>query len=146
MSSWENDLSKAKKLKMFFKLCHALDCEHSEFLKSSQQSQPNKAIESIRQDICIPGHTVSPIAQLRDRRNISQEELAELVDVTPNTIQNWERDRSGAERHNMLARLCEILGCTYRDLVTSISSELSESQSINSNINDYPANTPRSYQ
>lgn len=126
MSSWENNDLKAKKLYQFGKLCQALNCEHTAFLARDKYSKHDTSIGTdisqigvIRKQITTPVRFSSPIAHLRSKKSgLSQEKLAEVVGVSPNTIQNWENENNGAERHSMIARLCELLNCTYRDLVT----------------------------
>lgn len=133
MGAWEHDESKARQIHQFARLCKALACEHTVFLESSEQStldQPTDAdtsrIDLIRQQIRTPVRFSSPIAYLRvEKGGLSQEALAEIVGVSLNTIQNWESGKSAAQRHNQLARLCELLNCTYRDLVTETDNELS---------------------
>lgn len=123
MSSWENDCSKAKKMNKFFRLCQALNCEHTAFLgthSSPNLQTPNETenyqIRDIRKQIKKPIKLLSPLASLREAQQLSQEKLAEIVDVDYKTIQNWESGKSAANRHNMLARLCELLDCTYADI------------------------------
>jgi len=152
LSSWENDQSKAKKLYMFFKLCRALECEHSAFLVTTQPLPSHLTekpvalpIKAIRDKIHVSAHITSPIKRLREQKGLSQEDLADMVEVATNTIQNWENDRSGLERHNLIARICTQLGCTYRDLVTNIDEKPTEFRFKNSTIDSHPANIPKSY-
>ena len=132
MSSWENDESKAKCLYRFALLCKTLDCEHTVFLENDENSKQSISsasfpIEIIRQQIKTSVCHASPIADLRNKQaGLSQERLAEAVGVSPNTIQNWESGSNATRRHNTIARLCERLDCTYRDLVTEPNDELPE--------------------
>lgn len=59
----------------------------------------------------------SRIAELRDRAELTQAELAVLVGVTTNTIQNWEGGKSGVEQIVKFLKLCTILDCQLQDLV-----------------------------
>lgn len=140
MSSWENDCSKARKLSQFFRLCHALSCEHTAFLgtdnhpefnTSNETETDNYQIRDIRKQIKKPVKLFSPLASLREAQELSQENLAEIVGVNYKTIQNWESGKSAASRHNMLARLCELLDCTYKDLVIDGDDELEETHPKN---------------
>jgi transcriptional regulator with XRE-family HTH domain len=61
----------------------------------------------------------SRIAELRNKKNLKQIELAKLCDVTLNTIANWERNRRGLEWFATVARLCKVLRCEAHDLLKS---------------------------
>ncbi|HEY9650273.1 MAG TPA: helix-turn-helix transcriptional regulator [Coleofasciculaceae cyanobacterium] len=60
---------------------------------------------------------VSRIAKLRERLGITQVQLAVLIGVTPNTVQNWERGKSGVDQIEKFLKLCEVLGCSLPDLI-----------------------------
>src|SRR2546423_8009778 len=52
------------------------------------------------------------LRQLRSHRNLTQEELAELVEVAPLTIRRWEAGQQPAH----LRRLCDALEATPAEL------------------------------
>lgn len=52
----------------------------------------------------------------RDRLGISQNELAEMLGVTVNTVANWENGRSGAKQFERVALLCIVLNCSPDEL------------------------------
>lgn len=54
---------------------------------------------------------VSRIAELREQAGLTQRQLADLIDVDPSTIRNWERNRSSIEAFIRFARLCSALEC-----------------------------------
>ncbi len=60
---------------------------------------------------------MSRVAELRKRREITQRQLANLVGVTETTIRNWENSRSGVDWFERVARLCEALECTPKELL-----------------------------
>lgn len=60
---------------------------------------------------------VSRIAKLRERLGITQVQLAVLIGVTPNTVQNWESGKSGVDQIEKFLKLCEVLGCNLPDLI-----------------------------
>jgi transcriptional regulator with XRE-family HTH domain len=62
---------------------------------------------------------VSRVAELRDRANLTQRELALRVGVTETTIRNWESNRYNVEVFERVARLCKELGCAPSELVAS---------------------------
>ncbi len=58
------------------------------------------------------------IAALRQRVNLTQAQLAAKVGVDVNTIRNWEKGKSGTDWFMKVARLCTVLNCSPRDLLT----------------------------
>jgi len=60
---------------------------------------------------------VSRIAALRERAELTQRELALLIGVTENTIQNWEKGRAGIEQIVRIIKLCRFLHCDLEDLI-----------------------------
>lgn len=73
---------------------------------------------------------VSRVALLREEIKLTQLELAQLLDITENTIANWERGRSGIEWFVRIAKLCKILQCHPEDLYEYI--EVDKSPEFNS--------------
>lgn len=59
----------------------------------------------------------SRIAHLRNELGLTQAQLAVLVGVTNNTIQNWEKGRSGVDQIEKFLKLCEVLDCKLKDLI-----------------------------
>jgi|GEM_PF-4170768 len=62
------------------------------------------------------------IAILREQSGLTQVELAKQVDVSENTIANWEKGKASKWIHN-LNKLCKVLGCTLEDLDSEIEHE-----------------------
>ncbi len=62
----------------------------------------------------------SKIAELRDKAGLTQAQLAVLVGVTTNTIQNWEKE-NGLNQLERYLKLAEILGCEVSELIEYIS-------------------------
>jgi putative transcriptional regulator len=60
--------------------------------------------------------TVSKVAELRKRLNLTQRELALAVGVTEATIRNWENNRNGVDWFERVAKLCDLLQCSPSDL------------------------------
>jgi transcriptional regulator with XRE-family HTH domain len=60
---------------------------------------------------------VSRIAPLREQIGLTQLELAQLLDVTENTIANWEKGRSGLDWIVRVINLCKIFQCTPDQLI-----------------------------
>lgn len=59
----------------------------------------------------------SRIAELREQAELTQAQLAVLVGVTTNTIQNWESGKSGVEQIIKFLKLCTVLNCNLQDLI-----------------------------
>lgn len=55
---------------------------------------------------------MSKVAELRERAGLTQRQLADLVDVDPSTIRNWERNRNSVDAFVRVAKLCEALNCS----------------------------------
>jgi transcriptional regulator with XRE-family HTH domain len=64
----------------------------------------------------------SNVAPLREQSRLTQVQLAALVGVTTNTIQNWEKDE-GLDQLERYLKLAEILGCEVKELVELIEVE-----------------------
>ncbi|MBR2640606.1 MAG: helix-turn-helix transcriptional regulator [Oscillospiraceae bacterium] len=55
------------------------------------------------------------IAHLRTQKGISQEKLAEMLDVTRQAVTKWENGKSNPDTENLI-RLAEIFGCSLNEL------------------------------
>lgn len=55
------------------------------------------------------------IAKLRTEKGISQEKLAEMLDVTRQAVTKWENGKSNPDTENLI-RLAEIFGCSLDEL------------------------------
>lgn len=71
----------------------------------------------------------SKVAELRHKAGLTQAQLAVFIGVTPNTIQNWEKD-GGLEQFEKYLKLCEILGCELKDLVEYVDAPEDEKSKI----------------
>lgn len=66
---------------------------------------------------------VPKIKELRENNGLSQRRLAQALDVTENTIANWENGRTGLEWFERVAKLCEVLNCTPNQLFGYVEAE-----------------------
>lgn len=57
------------------------------------------------------------IKQLRDRKNLTQQEVADLLDVKATTVSNWENEVSNPKLE-MLQKLSNILGVDVTELIS----------------------------
>jgi DNA-binding XRE family transcriptional regulator len=64
----------------------------------------------------MPQKPKSKVASLREKAGLTQVQLAVLVGVTPNTIQNWEKD-NGLDQLERYLKLAEVFGCQVSELV-----------------------------
>jgi transcriptional regulator with XRE-family HTH domain len=64
----------------------------------------------------MPKKPKSKVASLREQAGLTQVQLAVLVGVTPNTIQNWEKD-DGLSQLEKYLKLAEVFGCLAENLV-----------------------------
>lgn len=60
---------------------------------------------------------VSRIAEFREQIGLTQVELADLLEVTENTVANWEKGRSGLVWIERVNKLCKIFQCTPDQLI-----------------------------
>ena len=58
------------------------------------------------------------LRQIREEHKLSQEQLAEKMNMSQKTISSWEKDRT-YPKVKELHRLCDIYDCTY-DYLTGI--------------------------
>ena len=64
------------------------------------------------------------LKSLRKRKKISQEDLAELVNVSRQSISKWENGEAYPTMNNIL-ELCKIFNCKINDLVHTNMSDIS---------------------
>jgi len=56
------------------------------------------------------------IRALRERRDLTQDQLAELLDVSQKTVSSWEIDRT-EPKMGMIERICMVLNCQKTDII-----------------------------
>ena len=60
-------------------------------------------------------HISKRLKELRIENNFSQEKLAEILNVSRQTISNWENERSYPDVHNLIM-LCDIYSVSLNTL------------------------------
>ena len=56
------------------------------------------------------------IKKMREKRNLTQENLAEILNVSQSTVAMWETDKA-LPRTDKLPAIAKALGCTIDDLL-----------------------------
>ena len=59
----------------------------------------------------------SKIGELRRSKKLTQANLAELINVTPTTVANWENGRSLLYHIETVCKLCKIFRCEPGNLI-----------------------------
>jgi putative transcriptional regulator len=59
---------------------------------------------------------VSRIAELREKQDLTQRQIAEALGIDVSTVRNWEKSRDGVKMFVRVAKLCELLRCQPDDL------------------------------
>lgn len=62
-------------------------------------------------------HISKRLKELRIENNFSQEKLAEILNVSRQTISNWENERSYPDVHNLIM-LCDIYSVSLNTLAS----------------------------
>ncbi|MFB2982495.1 helix-turn-helix domain-containing protein [Microseira sp. BLCC-F43] len=60
------------------------------------------------------------LKQVRESRELSQYELAKLIDMSPQNIQKLEQGRAKGIQLDTLDALCEALNCEIQDLLVRV--------------------------
>lgn len=60
----------------------------------------------------------SKIKEIREKKNFTQKELSEKLNINISTLRNWEKNRRILKHFHYVADLCEALNCNPRDLYT----------------------------
>ncbi|MGL5061899.1 MAG: helix-turn-helix domain-containing protein [Microcoleus sp.] len=59
---------------------------------------------------------MSRIAQLRETKNMTQRQVADVLGVDISTVRNWEKSRDGVKMFVRVAKLCDLFECDPSDL------------------------------
>ncbi|MDY6783386.1 MAG: helix-turn-helix transcriptional regulator [Cyanobacteriota bacterium] len=59
---------------------------------------------------------VSRIFKLREKKGLTQRQMAQMLDVDVSTIRNWEKSRGGVQMFVRVAQLCELFECQPANL------------------------------
>lgn len=63
--------------------------------------------------------SLSRISEIRQRKGLTQKQVAEQLGMTVAGFQNWERGRHNKKLIERIARLCQMFECSANDLVDS---------------------------
>ena len=61
--------------------------------------------------------TAQKLKELRERKSLTQRQLADLCGVTYQSVQYWEREGGGAPKRSRLVRVAKVLGVSVSDLL-----------------------------
>ena len=61
--------------------------------------------------------SLTKISELRQRRGLTQKQIADQLGMTVTGFQNWERERNSKKLIARVAKLCAVLNCSLDDLV-----------------------------
>lgn len=127
VQNWETDVGRAHTLSCFVLMCKALGCEPEELIDSMPITLSSSNIHDIRKQIRLAKNSNTDaalptlrIAELRNKNGFTQKDLASVIEVSVNTIQNWENGRTSGNKIIKIIRLCGILECQYTELVIDI--------------------------
>ena len=70
---------------------------------------------------------MTDIKKIREKRGITQKELAAKLNVSPSTVSQWENGLRNPSLVNV-KRVSNILHCTTDELLSSVAEELEESK------------------
>lgn len=73
------------------------------------------------------GDNLTDIKKIREKRGITQKELAAKLNVSPSTVSQWENGLRNPSLVNV-KRVSNILHCTTDELLSSVAEELEESK------------------
>lgn len=82
------------------------------------------------------------IWRLREKRGLSQEEFAELLGVSRQTVSNWENDRATPDAYK-LKQLCEVLRVSADELLETGSAPAETPQESANAPQEEPTEKPR---
>ena len=139
IQNWESGRAGLKQIEMVIKFCKALKCNPEdliEFIPAPKREpiperEPGSTLAELRrllntdkQSQASAGYKleipVPRIDVLRERAELTQRALSDIVGVTENTIQNWERGRAGLEQIERVIKFCKALKCNPEDLIEPI--------------------------
>ena len=63
---------------------------------------------------------VSRIKELRQKKGMSQSELARAIQKTETTVRNWEHGRTGMDWVKAVIDMCNALDCKPEDLIEEV--------------------------
>ena len=69
------------------------------------------------------------LLKLRKEKNLSQEELANILDVSRQTVSKWETDQSVPD-FDKIVPLCEVFGITSDELLTGNSNIIEKKEEL----------------
>jgi transcriptional regulator with XRE-family HTH domain len=128
IQSWERKNTKiVKKWIVIIHFCIFFSCQPQDLIypcitEELALSDNNLTLENIRETAMVltdvPQQT--KIRHCRKTKNVTQEQLAGLLNLSKNTIQNWESANTHYHYFLKFSKLCKILSCMPEDLVSPL--------------------------
>lgn len=59
---------------------------------------------------------MSTIAHLREKKGLTQRQVAAELGIDVSTVRNWEKSRDGVQMFVRVAKLCDLFECSAKDL------------------------------
>jgi DNA-binding transcriptional regulator YiaG len=126
VQTWEKKSSIMYKVIQWVLLAQLLGCSERDLVTSGNYSG-HRHKNIFDESECLDEVAPFPkyrISFLRQRTSLTQESMACAVEVSSNTVQNWENGRSSTNQIVSMLKLCDILECRPVDLVKIPDEEL----------------------
>lgn len=121
---WENKSSIYFKIESWVKLAALCRCDVAALIDADPplHKATRKSLENIRCSIQESSKTTInlpkfSLVHLRERIGLSQADIADLIDVSVNTYQNWENNRTTTHQFVLMLNFCDALLCKPEELI-----------------------------
>ena len=123
LHNWENEESRTQqRIKQWMLLANLLQCSIEDLVVRNDTSRGENDTPGDESDLSLIRYSDTAlrynISDLRKAAGLTQEYVAEKIDVSVSTIQNWERGRSSPSHLVLIINLCKVLRCEVEDLLS----------------------------
>jgi len=127
VQNWETKLGQARHMVNFSLLCIVLEINTQDFISTLRNHNAIENLNKIRDRILKKGRSYlncclvrSSIINLRRSKNLTQADLAIVLDTSLHTVQNLESGRTSGNKFIQSIMLCQILACHHTELIDHI--------------------------